>query len=440
MDSLYLADDGYRLYYANVLLKNEERVHTPFRFYYYDGILRYYDGKTITKVRREGAFITSENHIVRMYQGKIKKKCKLKIETETVTVATTKNTARISKSNYQISGSSEITNVDLAQGIVTLPSTGVSSLILFRLKKNTLKRYIVKYIQQQPIKTGATRRVIYVDSDITWSDNGFFDIDIPAIVSAGYTHVILAFLIILPQDPMKVIAYDSAAIWLSKSQDEIKSLKAKYPSTKFMVSFGGATVDIGQLYTAFGDEPKALADQLAAFVNQGLFDGIDLDLEGYPPDSASLQQFTIDLSNAIRESLPKTLISHAPQAPYFGSAFNGLYHNIDKATTIDFYNIQYYNQGPNEYLTYETIFIDSGMNQPLTAITQINSGSGYEPIPLDKIVLGKPVRKDDANNGYIDPSVLWQYIDQYDSVIGGVMGWQYHAGDKSYYYFINPAA
>lgn len=58
----------------------------------------------------------------------------------------------------------------------------------------------------------------------------------------------------------------------------------------------------------------------------------------------------------LRKILPNHIISHAPQAPYFKKNHykNGAYVRVDKEVgqTIDFYNVQFYNQGDTQYNTY----------------------------------------------------------------------------------------
>lgn len=59
----------------------------------------------------------------------------------------------------------------------------------------------------------------------------------------------------------------------------------------------------------------------------------------------------------LRRYNPYHIISHAPQAPYFSYNFSstGSYHTIHNVTGkfIDFYNVQFYNQGINTpYSTY----------------------------------------------------------------------------------------
>jgi len=52
-------------------------------------------------------------------------------------------------------------------------------------------------------------------------------------------------------------------------------------------------------------------------------------------------------------------VTHAPQAPYFKNDFykNGGYITVDKEVgdLINFYNIQFYNQGDSKYNTYDEL-------------------------------------------------------------------------------------
>lgn len=71
---------------------------------------------------------------------------------------------------------------------------------------------------------------------------------------------------------------------------------------------------------------------------------------------------------------------------------------------IDWYNVQFYNQGDNSYDSFEKLFIESGRWFYGTSYKEIIEKAG---VPLNKIVLGKPATKGDAyNTGYTDPKVL----------------------------------
>merc|ERR1712110_316684 len=70
---------------------------------------------------------------------------------------------------------------------------------------------------------------------------------------------------------------------------------------------------------------------------------------------------------------------------------------------IDWYNIQFYNQGDENYGTCDNLFNKANPEWPETSVFEI-AGNG---IPLEKLVVGKPGRaKKDATNGFVDPKML----------------------------------
>jgi chitinase len=80
--------------------------------------------------------------------------------------------------------------------------------------------------------------------------------------------------------------------------------------------------------------------------------------------------------------LPFHIISHAPQAPYFSPSFSpkGAYRTLKTvfSNIVDFYNLQYYNQGNTTYETYSSLFLDSGPLNPDSAVFQL-IGQGLRP-------------------------------------------------------------
>lgn len=93
--------------------------------------------------------------------------------------------------------------------------------------------------------------------------------------------------------------------------------------------------------------------------------------------------------------------------------------------TIDFYNVQFYNQGNTKYDTYETLFLNSGSYFSGTSVAEIMKRG----IPLNKIVVGKPVTQGDAaNTGLVDHKDLGKWAKQANADLGwsaGFMYWQY---------------
>jgi len=111
------------------------------------------------------------------------------------------------------------------------------------------------------------------------------------------------------------------------------------------------------------------------------------------------EQWLIDFTNAYREVSPDTILAHAPQAPYFSPTYykNGGYGTVDSAVGqhIDFYFMQYYNQGSTKYDSYSELFTKTTQGAfPGTSVKEIASRG----VPLQKLVVGKPITTGDATN------------------------------------------
>ena len=138
-----------------------------------------------------------------------------------------------------------------------------------------------------------------------------------------------------------------------------KKLKKMYndKGIKLLVSAFGAT----EFPTSAGKDPIATANKLAQFVLNNNLDGVDIDWE----DNAAMQAGTgeawlIKFQTQLRAQLPNHIITHAPQAPYFKQEYyrNGGYVTVNNkvGSTIDFYTIQFYNQGNTQYNSYQELF------------------------------------------------------------------------------------
>ena len=142
------------------------------------------------------------------------------------------------------------------------------------------------------------------------------------------------------------------------------------------------------------------------------------------------ETWIIAFQTQLRKQLPSPyLITHAPVAPWFTSApdyASGAYYAIHQAvgSGIDFYNVQFYNQGDGVYTDCNSLLNDSGSGWPSTSVFEINS---YTGIPLDKIVIGKPLDSGAADNGYMSPSDLATCVAQAEASgwNGGVMFWEW---------------
>lgn len=83
-------------------------------------------------------------------------------------------------------------------------------------------------------------------------------------------------------------------------------------------------------------------------------------------------------------------------------------------------------RGNNVYEDCQSLLTDSGNSWPDTSVFGINS---YAGVPLNKIVIGKPIDAGAASNGYMDGSTLAQCVAQAQSKgwNGGVMFWEWSA-------------
>lgn len=233
----------------------------------------------------------------------------------------------------------------------------------------------------------------------------------------GYTDILFSFW----QDPINGVT--GAAEAAVNNPEIIQFLKNK--NKKCILAAGG------EYLNPLNYDPKNYGTTLANFAIQHQFDGVDLDIENIAMDSQTIQWLvdaTITVHQISKEKNYPLQISHAPQAPYF--MFNGGYSEIEKRTNgiIDYYNIQYYNQGNWEYQSYEDY--DSLFEEQYNTIQNPTSIQNIlkQGVPAQKLILGKPITPKDVNNsGYIPAeklkSILSEAIDN-KIKFGGVMGWK----------------
>jgi hypothetical protein len=256
---------------------------------------------------------------------------------------------------------------------------------------------------------------MYIDIGINWNDPS---ITFKSIVDSGYNLVILAFFV-------AGTAWDAVEAWgqmpVATQQSVIDYAHSK--NARIIISAGGATDTPFDAFTG-----TAYGSAVANWAKDHNLDGVDFDLEnfgwGFTAGSHSVAdsiQWVADATNAARSILGASkIITHAPQPPYFGPAagFNNAYVQIyQKAPSINFLLVQYYNNGPSE--TYADIFT----SQPSGVSELVNLG-----IPMSKIVIGKPVIAGDAGN-FVSATNLAAMFATAKNNLGwntGVMGWQWH--------------
>ncbi|KAH7106759.1 glycoside hydrolase [Auriculariales sp. MPI-PUGE-AT-0066] len=221
--------------------------------------------------------------------------------------------------------------------------------------------------------------------------------------------------------------FDTSAVWAGLNDTQKDAILADYHGAgkQLRVAIFGAT----DLPLKHGGDPVAIAGQVAQFVKDNKLDGVDVDYEDSESFNAAGdgETFIINLQKELRNQLPSPyIISHAPQSPYFTN--NGMYPqgayvkvHSEVGSTIDFYNVQYYNQGPGMYEDCDSLFNGGGSTIAGTSVNEMIKGG----IPADKIVVGKPGSSTDASNGYIAPAALGDCVKQNADKPRGVMSWQW---------------
>lgn len=164
-----------------------------------------------------------------------------------------------------------------------------------------------------------------------------------------------------------------------------------------------------------------------------LFKYIDLDFENIVAQTVAQAQEFVDNVGQLCQNLRQvgfTTISHAPQPPYFTPSYQNLYLTLYQQykTTFDFYNVQYYNNGPSD--TFEEIFVASNASCPNTSVLELQR-AGIDP---SYIVVGKPSEPAQGTaGGYIPLSTLTQ-IFQEAYQTPSLSAWCAQGGAMIYYY------
>ncbi|KAI5117051.1 hypothetical protein M0805_005290 [Coniferiporia weirii] len=223
---------------------------------------------------------------------------------------------------------------------------------------------------------------------------------------------------------------DQATEWETLTAAQRTTIKSQYAAAgiSLIVSAFGST----EAPTSSGFDPTDTANTIAAWVKEYDLDGVDVDYEDFNAMNAqdgSAENWLTTFTTQLRNQLPsgQYIITHAPVAPWFspGKYTTGAYLTVDKnvGSLIDWYNIQFYNQGTSEYTTCAGLLTESSSTWPQSAVFQI-AASG---VSLNKIVIGKPATTSDANNGYIAPATLATCLEQAKSQgwSAGAMVWEF---------------
>ncbi|KAJ6515099.1 glycoside hydrolase family 18 protein [Mycena vitilis] len=240
----------------------------------------------------------------------------------------------------------------------------------------------------------------------------------------GFNVFLLSFLLV--EGP-----WDKAFEWTTYTDAERATIKAQYAAAgiKLMVSaFGSTDVPTTSLV-----DPIATATTMGNWVKQYNLDGIDVDYEdlgAFNAQDGKAEQWLIDFTTQLRTVLPQGdfIITHAPVAPWFvpnGRWGGGGYLKVHNAVgnLIDWYNIQFYNQGTTEYTTCDGLLTASSSAWPQSSVFEMAANG----VPLEKIVIGKPAGSADASNGFMDANTLAGCVASAKAKgwTGGAMVWEY---------------
>ncbi|KAG2106191.1 glycoside hydrolase family 18 protein [Suillus discolor] len=232
-------------------------------------------------------------------------------------------------------------------------------------------------------------------------------------------------------------AADQAQEWEELTAAQRSSILSEYDAAgiSLIVSLFGST----ETPTSSGYDPIDTANTMAAWVIEYGLQGVDIDYEDFAAFNAgtgAAEQWLGNFTTQLRTQLPQGqyILTHAPVAPWFtpdrwgGGGY--LWVNSVVGDMIDWYNVQFYNQGTTEYTTCDGLLYNSSTAWPQSALFQI-ADSG---VPLDKLVIGKPATAAQATNGYIDPSLLASCVSSAyaDGWNGGVMVWEYPYANASW--------
>ncbi|KAI0731318.1 glycoside hydrolase [Earliella scabrosa] len=274
-------------------------------------------------------------------------------------------------------------------------------------------------LEKRAVPSGP-RFVIYSDKFVPGSDG-----PPPPSQIKGFNVFILSFL-------MTIGAQDKALEWTLLSAADRATIKSEYAAAgiSLMVSAFGAT----DAPTSNRADPTQTANTMAAWVKEFGLDGIDVDYEDFnamDKSDGSAESWIAAFTKQLRTQLPKGqfILSHAPVAPWFSvnDLFAaGAYLKVDETVgdLIDWYNVQFYNQGATEYTTCDSLLNKSGGPWPESSVFEIaNAG-----IELNKLVIGKPAQAaGDASSGFIAPATLATCLSQAKAKgwNAGVMVWEF---------------
>lgn len=213
-----------------------------------------------------------------------------------------------------------------------------------------------------------------------------------------------------------------------KTQEEIqKNLHDKYTNghSHVLVSAFGPKENP----TSLGLSAVYCAQQLATFVISNQLDGADINWQDEQSLGFEGADWLVNFHTNLRKLLPNHTITHSPSASFFRSeAYNNKsYTQVNEKihSTVNFYNVQYFNLGTSKYNTYHELFLKGVADQGKTAVKELVDRG----VELKKIVVAKPVSPSDSTgSGWMDLAILGDSLSQaYNDLkwFAGLTLWQY---------------
>jgi chitinase len=291
-----------------------------------------------------------------------------------------------------------------------------------------LGSHVAYTMANSPFCPTANRRAIYMSfSNLNYND---FAQTVMSASDSGYNVLIMSFYVVSSH-----AAFDSATLWAGLGAGQQDALNYVHNAGGcVLLSVGGAT-DVP--YTL---DPTSVGNEVAAYATANNYDGVDFDMEnfqaGFVYNGIDLVSWLTTVTNTVRDTIgSEQTITHAPQSPYFGTIGgndwtgpSGGYSAVEQRSSIDWYNVQFYNQGPQCYVDYTGLFVESDISCPVfphTSVSEIAAGAGMS---VNKVVVGKPITTADAGSGFLDAGTFGDLLRQAISSginHGGYMGWKW---------------
>jgi chitinase len=244
-------------------------------------------------------------------------------------------------------------------------------------------------------------------------------IPLAGIADLPYTDVILGFLV--PHGDLGLMgrggAFDTNG---NPSPSDIQTLQTA--GKNVLISLGGATKTFpSSAWQQRAQDVNGLVEQVAEYVTANGLNGVDIDYEddkGFT-DTYDGVTFLISLTNGLAQKLPpgQTIITHAPQTPYWASRYNKAYARIwqgagDQITWINnqFYNNPRYDATPDLKVEwYNKIARITGPPKLMVGVPVAAAGGQEGSVSLDQMI----------------SEVIVPLKGKWGPEFGGVMGWQF---------------